>query len=123
MKRMEQGFTLFELLVVMAIIGILASISMRQITIYQARAFNSRAEQDLRSAVAAQEAFFVSNEHYASCEGSDCEAVLSTFRLSEGVELALEVDESGDNFQGQASHPRGDKTYNFSSGSGLINAS
>jgi prepilin-type N-terminal cleavage/methylation domain-containing protein len=122
MKRLEHGFTLLELMVVIVVIGILASIAIRQITVYQARAFNSRAETDLRNAVAAQEAYYADNEHYTACANSECEIVLGTFRLSDGIQLMLEVDSEGDGFQGEAYHPRGDKRYRFDSDSGVVNA-
>lgn len=122
MKRIEHGFTLVELMVVIAVTGILASIAIRQITIYQARAFNSRAETDLRNAVAAQEAYYADNQQYTACANSECEIILGTFRLSDGIQLMLEVDSEGNGFQGEAYHPRGDKRYRFNSNSGVISA-
>jgi prepilin-type N-terminal cleavage/methylation domain-containing protein len=64
----EKGFTLVELVIVVAIIGILSSIAIAQFHVFQTRSFNRVAQADLRNFANAQEAYFVDNEEYSDDE-------------------------------------------------------
>lgn len=111
----QKGFTLIELLVVIAIVGILAAIAIPQFAEYKTRAFNSRAQTDLRNGLTAEEAYFVDHEQYASCSTADCGTTLPGFVLSDGVELAFASGGSdNERYAGASCHSRGDKTYEWS---------
>ncbi len=63
--RNEKGFTLIELMIVIAIIGILAAIAIPQFSAYRARSYNAAAMSDVRNMMTAQEAYFVDFDTYA----------------------------------------------------------
>ena len=123
-----KGFTLIELLVVVAIIGVLASIAIPQFADYKKRAFNARAQSDLRNLITGQEAYFSDNEIYAECgfiASIDCEEVLPGFIQSEGVLVVTDDNSSGNDFifAIEACHPKGDRFYEFSSNIGVSTSS
>ncbi|MBW6511087.1 MAG: prepilin-type N-terminal cleavage/methylation domain-containing protein [Desulfuromonadaceae bacterium] len=60
----QKGFTLIELLIVVAIIGILAAIAIPQFSAYRMKAFNTSAQNDLRTIRTYLDAYFSDNYHY-----------------------------------------------------------
>ena len=60
----SKGFTLIELMIVVAIIGILAAIAIPNFLKYQCKARQSEAKANLGSLRVAQEAYFAENDIY-----------------------------------------------------------
>ncbi|MBW1930939.1 MAG: pilin [Deltaproteobacteria bacterium] len=63
-KKCQKGFTLIELMIVIAIIGVLAAIAIPQFSAYRTRSFNSAAVSDLRNFKTAMETDYVDYQEY-----------------------------------------------------------
>lgn len=112
----EKGFTLIELMIVIAIIGILAAIAIPQFSAYRNRSFNAAAVSDIRNAATAQEAYYGTYRKYAD---SKTKLVAeSGLIFSDGVNLSADGDSTG--YTITAYHPSGDKTYTITGPGGQI---
>ncbi len=57
LRKSQKGFTLIELMIVVAIIGILAAIAIPQFASYRARAYNKASHSDTRNLSTEMQAF------------------------------------------------------------------
>jgi prepilin-type N-terminal cleavage/methylation domain-containing protein len=76
-----RGFTLIELLIALTVLAILVSLAAPSLAGTKGKAFDTVAQNDLQSAITAQEAYFADHQTYAS---SVSELALT---VSDGVEL------------------------------------
>jgi type IV pilus assembly protein PilA len=60
-KEGQKGFTLIELMIVIAIIGILAAIAIPQFVSYRQKGYNTQAKGELKSFYTACQAYFADN--------------------------------------------------------------
>lgn len=105
----DRGFSLLELLVVVAILGILIAAALPRFAEFRAAAYDSRSQQDLRNLAAAEELYRATSPTYA-----DDAASLKGFAASEGVEISLEsANETV--FVATATHPAGSRDYRWDS--------
>jgi prepilin-type N-terminal cleavage/methylation domain-containing protein len=66
MKRPNKGFTLIELMIVVAILGILGAIAIPNFIKFQARAKQSEAKANLKASFTAIKAFYQEKDRYSS---------------------------------------------------------
>ena len=66
----NSGFTLIELMIVVAIVGILAAVALPKFVNFQLRAKRSEAFINLRSIAKTQDAYFINNDAFIDCEPS-----------------------------------------------------
>jgi prepilin-type N-terminal cleavage/methylation domain len=62
--RNDRGMTLFELIAVMLIIGVLSTIAVPEFISYREKAFNSAAASDLKALRTSMESFALDNQEY-----------------------------------------------------------
>jgi type IV pilus assembly protein PilA len=122
----ENGFTLIELMIVIAIIAILAAIAIPQFQAYRIRAFNASAISDLKNMQTSQVA---SSAEWDAYEGTglltgdgEKKNVSGKFDVSVSKDnMIYTITDTGfDSFIVVSKHSKGNITYACDSDSGLI---
>src|SRR5438309_759825 len=66
MRKLQRGFTLIELMVALAIVGILMAIAIPSFTRFQARSKQSEAKANLKAVFVAEKSFMQEKERYSA---------------------------------------------------------
>jgi prepilin-type N-terminal cleavage/methylation domain-containing protein len=114
----QGGFTLLELIVVVAVLGILAAIAIQQFATLRARAVDAAMRSDLKNAALAMESYYGEFFEYPITLNA---IQLVGFRKTSGVTLTITVP-TPSTFTITAAMPNGTQpSFTFDSTTGLIN--
>ena len=116
--RDKGGFTLIEVMIVVAIIAILAAIAIPQLSVHRTKSYNTSAISDIKNAAIAQEAYYVDNRTYTNEIGR---LTINPYNLS--ISRGVVVGVSSANivaYHMTAYHSAGNITYTLSGPGGAI---
>jgi prepilin-type N-terminal cleavage/methylation domain-containing protein len=106
-KRNEKGFTLIELMIVIAIIGILAAIAIPNFISYRKRVYNSAANADTKNIYTSAQAYYTD---FPAGTPTRANLVNYGFRQTSDVTVAVTSATQGA-FATTAWHASGNKTF------------
>jgi len=123
LSKTEKGFTLIELMIVVAIIGILAAIAIPQFASYRVRAFNAAATSDMGTAQQEFEVFFTYNDKYPDAVSTPATGEIglkggtnaASLQTSNNVYFSSKAGSTNQTYSAATKHTAGDKIYTVTS--------
>lgn len=112
--RTDQGFSLIELLIVMLVISVLATIAMASYPYMRAKSGDAAAKSDLKNAAIFQEDFYATNQTYADQAELD-----ANFAGTENVTVTVISSDLG-GYEMSANHAASSETWCLSSADGAV---
>lgn len=104
----KKGFTLIELMIVVAIIGVLAAIAIPQFSIYRIKSYNMKAKSELKSAYLACQVYFTADESATDCGFGG----MHTQKFFNSTDVQIDITDTGaTSWAATAKHDSGNVTY------------